>query len=114
MPARSGPGSNIVAAWEAGDPEPARHTDWVRGFWSALRPYGRGVYVNFLSDEPAASVRAAYGDDKHQRLVLLKRRYDPDNFSAATTTSRRAEGAGHGRPVPRCARSTARRGPARP
>jgi hypothetical protein len=71
---------NIVAAWEAGDPEPARHQDWVRGLWSALRPYGRGVYVNFLSDEPAASVRAAYGDDKHRRLVLLKRRYDPDNF----------------------------------
>jgi FAD/FMN-containing dehydrogenase len=71
---------NIVAAWEADDPEPARHQDWVRGFWSALRPYGRGVYVNFLSDEPAASVRAAYGDDKHERLVLLKRRYDPDNF----------------------------------
>ena len=61
-------------------PSPRRHQEWVRGFWSALRPYGRGVYVNFLSDEPAASVRAAYGDDKHRRLVLLKRRYDPDNF----------------------------------
>lgn len=28
----------------------------------------------------APSVRAAYGEDKHRRLVLLKRRYDPDNF----------------------------------
>jgi FAD/FMN-containing dehydrogenase len=71
---------NIVAAWEADDPGQRRHRDWVRGFWSALRPYGRGVYVNFLSDEPAASVRAAYGEDRHRRLVLLKRRYDPDNF----------------------------------
>jgi FAD/FMN-containing dehydrogenase len=71
---------NIVAAWEAGDPEPTRHMDWARGLWSALQPHGCGVYINFLSDEPAASIRAAYGDDKHQRLVLLKRRYDPDNF----------------------------------
>jgi hypothetical protein len=61
---------------DRGDPGRRRHQDRVRGFWSALRPYGRGVYVNFLSDEPAASVRAAYGEDKHRRLVLPKRRYD--------------------------------------
>jgi hypothetical protein len=47
---------------------------------TASRSSRRGVYVNFLSDEPAASVRAAYGDDEHGRLVLLKRRYDPDNL----------------------------------
>jgi hypothetical protein len=51
----------------------------VRDFWSSLQPHGCGVYVNFLSDEPAASVQAAYGDAKYQRLVLLKGRFDPDN-----------------------------------
>jgi FAD/FMN-containing dehydrogenase len=71
---------NIVAAWEGGDPEPARHVRWVRDFWAALRPYGRGVYVNFLSDEPAGHVQAAYGQAKHRRLAALKRRFDPDNF----------------------------------
>jgi FAD/FMN-containing dehydrogenase len=70
---------NIVAAWEPADPEPARHLRWVRDFWSSLQPHGCGVYVNFLSDEPAASVQAAYGDAKYQRLVLLKGRFDPDN-----------------------------------
>jgi FAD/FMN-containing dehydrogenase len=71
---------NIVAAWEADDPEPARHQEWVRRFWSALQPYACGVYVNFLSDEPAGSVEAAYGRAKYRRLVQLKRGYDPDNF----------------------------------
>jgi FAD/FMN-containing dehydrogenase len=73
---------NIVAAWEAGDPEPARlsHVRWVRAFWAALQPYGSGVYVNFMSDEPAGRVQAAYGEAKYRRLASLKHRFDPDNF----------------------------------
>jgi hypothetical protein len=71
---------NIVAAWEADDPDPARHRGWVLRLWSALQPSACGVYVNFLSDEPAGSVEAAYGKAKYRRLVLLKRRFDPDNF----------------------------------
>jgi hypothetical protein len=36
------------------------------------------VYVNFLSDEGAAGVEAAYGD-RLDRLTALKDRYDPEN-----------------------------------
>jgi FAD/FMN-containing dehydrogenase len=36
------------------------------------------VYVNFVSDEGAAGVQAAYGT-RLERLVALKDRYDPDN-----------------------------------
>ncbi len=32
-----------------------------------------------LSDEPAERVRAIYGAGKYERLVALKRRYDPEN-----------------------------------
>ena len=32
-----------------------------------------------MSDEPAEAVRAADGPDKYERLVALKRRYDPEN-----------------------------------
>jgi hypothetical protein len=44
-----------------GDPEPERHKAWARTAWEAVRPYAKGVYVNF-SDEPATHVRIAYGD----------------------------------------------------
>jgi FAD/FMN-containing dehydrogenase len=32
-----------------------------------------------MSDEPADRLRTVYGPDKCERLVALKRRYDPDN-----------------------------------
>jgi hypothetical protein len=54
---------------------------WARGFWEAVRPHSTGrVYMNFLGNEGADRVRAAYGPAKHERLRALKRRYDPDNF----------------------------------
>jgi len=53
--------------------------EWARGFWSALRPFHTGVYVNFLMDEGEERVRQAYGTAKYDRLKALKRRYDPEN-----------------------------------
>ena len=38
-----------------------------------------GVYVNFLGQEGAERVLAAYGPEKFERLVALKRKYDPTN-----------------------------------
>jgi hypothetical protein len=70
---------NIAGAWEMNDQEPERHVAWVRQTWEAMRPFATGAYVNFMSDEPTQAVRAAYGPDKYERLVALKRRYDPDN-----------------------------------
>jgi FAD/FMN-containing dehydrogenase len=53
---------------------------WVRSFWDALQPHalGRGAYVNGLADVDEDRLRASYGD-KYDRLVELKRKYDPDN-----------------------------------
>jgi FAD/FMN-containing dehydrogenase len=53
--------------------------EWSRAFWNALKPYHRGVYVNFLMDEGDQRVREAYGAAKYDRLRALKRQYDPDN-----------------------------------
>jgi FAD/FMN-containing dehydrogenase len=54
--------------------------DWVRNFWSALEPWHTSVYVNFLGAEGEERIRAAYGEEKYNRLKALKRKYDPDNF----------------------------------
>lgn len=71
---------NITAAWLPDDPEPQRHIDWVRGFFTALEPHSRGVYVNFTSDDTAQRVRGrAYSDRQWQRLVGVKTKYDPQN-----------------------------------
>ena len=70
---------NIVAAWPPSDPDGERHTAWVREGWEALRPHSVGAYVNFLSDEGAAGIQAAYGG-RMRRLTALKDRWDPSNF----------------------------------
>jgi FAD/FMN-containing dehydrogenase len=72
---------NINAVWTDDDEEPERHVEWTRRFHTALEPLGCDrVYVNFLGDEGAERVRSAYGDEKYQRLVALKEKWDPSNF----------------------------------
>ena len=70
---------NITAATE-GEEGFEQEREWVRGFWSALEPFHESVYVNFLMDEGQERVRQAYGPAKYERLVALKRQYDPDNL----------------------------------
>ena len=69
----------IMAQWTdgaSGDP----HIDWARGLWDAMRPHSSGHYLlNFISEEPADMIRAAFGAN-HARLVELKKKYDPTNF----------------------------------
>src|SRR6266545_3770871 len=58
----------------------AQEREWARGLWTALEPYHTSVYVNFLMEEGEDRVRQAYGAAKYDRLRMLKRKYDPDNF----------------------------------
>jgi len=73
----------LISMWT--DPaEDERHIRWGREYWQAMQPYSAGgVYVNYLgssADEGADRVKAAYGPAKYQRLVALKRKYDPENL----------------------------------
>jgi len=71
----------INTGWS--DPrEDEQQVQWTRNFWREMQEYSSGgVYVNFLSaDDGQERVRAAYGEEKYERLVELKNKYDPDNF----------------------------------
>ena len=61
----------------SGDEPVGPVADWVRRLWDDTASFAsRGVYVNALN--PERSVRDAYADDIWERLVAVKRRYDPD------------------------------------
>ncbi len=70
---------SFAAAWPPSDTGGERHKRWVREGWESLRPHSTGLYANFISDEGADGVEAAYGQ-RLKRLTLLKDRYDPTNF----------------------------------
>jgi FAD/FMN-containing dehydrogenase len=66
------------------DPDPANAaaiTKWARDYYDAIHPHSAGgAYVNFLMhDEGRGRVQATYGDN-YDRLVEVKRRYDPKNL----------------------------------
>jgi hypothetical protein len=67
------------------DPEPANAeviTKWTKDYWAALEPFSLGgAYVNFMMDEGAERVRAAYREN-FERLVEIKTKYDPGNLFA--------------------------------
>jgi FAD/FMN-containing dehydrogenase len=57
------------------------HRGWARQAWHQIRPWSAGGgYVNHLCEEGPGRVREAYGEQSWNRLVQLKRRYDPDNI----------------------------------
>jgi FAD/FMN-containing dehydrogenase len=53
---------------------------WGRSTMTALEPFtAAGHYVNDLVESSEDIVRSIYGDAKYERLLALKRTYDPDN-----------------------------------
>jgi FAD/FMN-containing dehydrogenase len=71
---------SVLGTWiDAGEDE--RNIAWVRQFGDELKAFSTGgAYVNYMAgDENAASVRGAY-EANYQRLVEIKRKYDPTNF----------------------------------
>ncbi len=65
------------------DPDPENKdkiTDWTKKYWEALHPHSAGgAYVNFMMDEGQDRIKATYGEN-YDRLVAIKKKYDPTNF----------------------------------
>jgi FAD/FMN-containing dehydrogenase len=69
----------VLAQWR--DPADTEvNIAWARETFESLRPHlSERRYTNFLSADDTGSVRQGYGEN-HERLVAVKRRYDPDNL----------------------------------
>ena len=69
----------IVGGW----PDPAQNeanTKWVRDYYDAIAPYSEeGGYINFMSGDDQGRIKANYKGN-YERLVDVKRKYDPDNL----------------------------------
>jgi len=70
---------NVAALYERRE-DAKEHQEWVDRFAAALQRGPVGAYVNFLNDEGPARVRDAYPKATWDRLVAIKRRYDPTNL----------------------------------
>ena len=69
-----------VAAFYDGDDDRTVREAWVEDFAAALDQGDEGAYVNFVGDEGAERIRAAYPGKTWDRLAEIKRRYDPTNL----------------------------------
>ncbi|KWR89319.1 FAD-binding oxidoreductase [Cupriavidus sp. IDO] len=70
---------NVHTRWERPD-EDAACIAWARDFFRATEPYATGgVYVNFLTEDEAGRIGAAYGPN-FERLAHIKQKYDPGNL----------------------------------
>lgn len=65
------------------DPDAAnaeKITTWCKDYWSAAHPYSAGgAYANFMMEEGQERVKASYREN-YDRLVQVKKKYDPENL----------------------------------
>jgi len=72
--------AQVIVGVDPDSANTARMTDWAKDYWTDLHPHSAGgAYVNMMMNEGQDRIRAAYGDN-HNRLVQIKREYDPENL----------------------------------
>lgn len=70
---------NVHGRWESAADD-ARCIAWAREFFAKSQPFASGgAYINFLTQDEGDRVAFAYGAT-YQRLVALKKKYDPTNL----------------------------------
>jgi FAD/FMN-containing dehydrogenase len=69
----------IAGMWENPADNEA-NIQWVRDYYDATAPHSEeGGYINFMSEDDQGRIRANYRGN-YDRLVDVKRKYDPDNL----------------------------------
>lgn len=80
--------SHPFATWENAADDEANFA-WVRDYRAATAPFTTGgVYLNFIGDEGDERIKAAFGDEKYERLAQIKSEYDPGNVFAGNQNIR--------------------------
>jgi FAD/FMN-containing dehydrogenase len=70
---------NVHGRWDQPSQD-QKVIEWARGVFNATAPFASsGAYVNFMTEEEGDRVAAAYGAN-YERLVQIKRQYDPENI----------------------------------
>jgi FAD/FMN-containing dehydrogenase len=71
---------SIDSMWSSPEDD-QRNISWSRATWDDLRRFSSGVYLNFpgFQEEGGSLVKAQFGEN-YQRLLEVKRRYDPNNL----------------------------------
>jgi FAD/FMN-containing dehydrogenase len=70
---------NVHGRWESAA-EDERCIAWAREFFAKSQPFASGgAYINFLTQDESARIAFAYGAT-YNRLVALKKKYDPTNL----------------------------------
>jgi FAD/FMN-containing dehydrogenase len=72
--------ATVIAGMWPDPADNAANTQWVRDYSAATAPLSdEGGYVNFMASDDQGRVKANYGVN-YDRLVAVKRTYDPDNL----------------------------------
>ena len=73
--------AGVNGMWAPGEPDAQKFQQWIRQAGERLRQFSTdATYINFqTADEPEDRIRATYRGN-FQRLVEIKRRYDPENL----------------------------------
>lgn len=70
---------NIHTRWRE-EKDDVKCMKWARGFFEETKPFSHGVYVNFISDEGESRTKEAYNPKVWDRLVKVKKAWDPENL----------------------------------
>jgi hypothetical protein len=70
----------VIGIWKPDEPKADTFPQWVRDAWKRIRPFSTGGnYINFqTADDDEERIWATYGAN-FDRLVEVKKKYDPDN-----------------------------------
>jgi len=78
---RSVPYSLIITSEWTDPAETGQNVQWARDFWAAMRPFeSEAAYVNYLDADEQDRIRASYAGGTYERMVALKKQYDPRNL----------------------------------
>lgn len=70
---------NITAAWD-NPPDDQANIQWARDAWQEMRAFSTGgTYINFLTEEEVGDRIVSAYRDNYQRLIDVKKKWDPDN-----------------------------------